>query len=409
MNSFRSSWIAAALLGLALSSAGIVQAQLPERALAPSFAPERIAAIQGRLQARFDSIYAAGDFPGASAGFRLPDGTAFTLTVGVSDREAGTPMEPNDRMLTGSVGKTFVAAVALQLVSEGLLDLDRLVSEYLGNESWYPSLPNGQKITVRMLMTHTSGIVRYEFNEQFTRDLTADPEKVWRPEELVAYILDTEPPFPAGQGWTYSDTNFILLGMIIERITGSTLYEEIRTRLLQSLNLTGTVPSDSRRIPGLVQGYAGPGNPFGGTDAMLHGGIFAINPQFEWAGGGFATTAGDLARWAADIYEGRAYDPTLLEQALNGVPARQLGRGARYGLGVIIWDTPVGPAWGHSGFFPGYLTEMRYYPEHRFAVAFQANTSVGRALGRSTGAIVDEFARIVIEEIGRPPYGNGGW
>jgi len=312
-------------------------------------------------------------------------------------------------MLVGSVGKTYVAAVALQLVSEGLLVLDEPVKNYLGAETWYGGLPNGESITIRMLMTHTSGIVRYEFNEAFTADLTADPDRVWKPRELVAYILGTNPPFPAGEGWTYSDTNYILLGMIIEKLTGNTLYDEIQRRVLDPLRLRDTVPSDSRTIAGLIQGYAGPGNPFGGTDAMIRQGQFAINPQFEWAGGGFAATTRDLARWAADIYEGRAYDPALLSQALEGEPARQLGRETRYGLGVIIWQTPAGPAYGHSGFFPGYLTEMRYFPEYRFAVAFQVNTSVSRNLGRSPAAIVNEFAQIIIEELNRstsPPSGR---
>ena len=122
-----------------------------------------------------------------------------------------------------------------------------------------------------------------------------------------------------------------------------------------------------------------------------HDGEFAINPQFEWAGGGFAGTPRNLARWAADIYEGRAYDSTLLEEALDGVPAR-LGPGIAYGLGVIIWPMRAGTAWGHSGFFPGYLTEMRYFPEHLFAIAWQVNTSVQRNLGSSPIALIDDLA-----------------
>lgn len=363
----------------------------------PLSSRERQDSLRRLLQARLDSFHAEGDFPGATAGFRLPDGTSFGLAVGTSDRESDSEMKPDARMLAGSTGKTFVAAVALQLVGEGLLILDEPARSYLGAEPWYEQLPNGESITVRMLMNHTSGIVRYEFNPAFTSDLTADPDRVWEPRELVSYILGTEPPFPAGQGWTYSDTNYILLGMIIERITGATLYDEIERRLLDPLGLKDTVPSDSRTIPGLVQGYAGRNNPFGGTDAMIHDGRLAINPQFEWAGGGFATTAPDLARWAADIYEGRACDPALLEQALDGTPAPQLGRGTRYGLGVIIRQTPAGTAYGHSGFFPGYLTEMYFFPDHGFSVAIQLNTSVVRALGRSTASVVDELARIIVE------------
>jgi D-alanyl-D-alanine carboxypeptidase len=183
--------------------------------------------------------------------------------------------------------------------------------------------------------------------------------------------------------------------MIIERIAGATLNDEIARRLLQPLGLTRTVPSDRRRIPRLAQGYAGPGNPFGGTDAMIVDGRFAINPQFEWAGGGYAVSGGDLARWAKALYEGRAFDAAQLPTMLDGVPAR-LGPEVRYGLGVIIRPTPLGPSWGHSGFFPGYVTELRYFPEHRIAVAFLINTSVPRALGASPGAVIDALARAAI-------------
>ena len=156
-------------------------------------------------------------------------------------------------------------------------------------------------------MNHTSGLVRYEFKDQFTKDLTANPEKVWKPAELVAYLLDEKPPFEAGKGWDYSDTNYIVLGMIIEKVTGRRFYDEANRRLLKPLKLEDTIPQDGLRLKGVVQGYAGPNNPFGGRDAMIQDGKFAINPQFEWTGGGYASTAEDLARWAKMIYEGKAF------------------------------------------------------------------------------------------------------
>jgi D-alanyl-D-alanine carboxypeptidase len=301
-------------------------------------------------------------------------------------------MTPEARMLQGSVGKTYVAAVAMHLVGEGRLSLDSPVSTYLGERGWYSRIPNAQGISVRHLMTHTSGVMRYEFKEAFIRDLTASPDKHWEPEELVTYVLDDEAPFPPGEGWDYSDTNFILLGMIIEDITGRALYDLIRERLLEPLDLAETVPSDSRTIPGLIQGYAGADNPFGGTDeVLLPDGRFVFNPQFEWAGGGFASTPRDLARWARALYTGHAFDEDLLDLMLDGVPAR-LGPESRYGLGVIIAPTTGGPSWGHSGFFPGYLTEMAYFPQLDVAVALQVNTSVGRALGRSPKGVLIQLA-----------------
>jgi D-alanyl-D-alanine carboxypeptidase len=120
-----------------------------------------------------------------------------------------------------------------------------------------------------------------------------------------------------------------------------------------------------------------------------------INPQFEWAGGGFASTAADLARWAAALYDGRVLEAEWVAQMLEGVPAR-LGPGVRYGLGAIIQETPLGLTFGHSGFFPGYLTQMAYYPDHRIAVAVQVNTSVPQSLGRPLGAMVNELAEVAV-------------
>jgi D-alanyl-D-alanine carboxypeptidase len=300
-------------------------------------------------------------------------------------------MKPNDILLAGSVGKTYVAAVALQLVKEGKINLDERIEKYLGQEKWFSRLPNAKEITVRQLMNHTSGLVRYEFKDQFTKDLTANVDKVWRPEELVAYILDEKAPFEAGKGWDYSDTNYIVLGIIIERVTGKKYYDLAKTRVLNPLKLANTFPQDSRTIKGLVQGYAGADNPFGGTDAMISGGKFAINPQFEWTGGGMATTAEDLARWAKLMYEGKAFDAALLSQMLEGVSAPMLGRDAKYGLGVIIRPTRSGLAYGHSGFFPGYMTEMMYFPEHKIAVAVQVNTSVFQNLGKPLGRVLVEM------------------
>ncbi|HEX2269023.1 MAG TPA: serine hydrolase domain-containing protein, partial [Pyrinomonadaceae bacterium] len=352
-------------------------------------------ALEKALQLKLDEWHKAGSFPGATLGVVLANGESFGLAVGFSDRDAKTPMKPTDRMLAGSVGKTFAAATALQLIKEGKIGLDDKIEKYLGREPWFSRLPNARDITVRQLMNHSSGLVRYEFKEQFTKDLTANPEKTWKPAELVAYLLDEKPPFEAGKGWDYSDTNYIVLGMIIEKVTGRKFYDEANRRVLGPLKLTNTIPQDGPRLKGVVQGYAGPNNPFGGTDAMIVNGKFAINPQFEWTGGGYASTAHDLARWARMIYEGKAFSPDLLPQVVEGVAAPMLGRETRYGLGVIIRKTTAGTSYGHSGFFPGYMTDMMYFPEHKVALAVQVNTSVGRNLGKPLGRVLVEMMEVI--------------
>lgn len=382
---------------LALASlllAGSAWAQQPARQTAAADP------LSSRLQRVLDSLRAVSGSPGVTLGVALPDGRVLELASGMADTARRIPLEPGDLLLAGSVGKTFFAALALALVHEGKLSLDAPISTWLGHEPWFARLPNGPAITVRMLMNHTSGLVRYEFKEAFTRDLTAGPDRIWRPEELVSYLLDEKAPFEAGTGWDYSDTNYIVLAMILERITGRPAYEEIQRRFIDPHGLRAVVPSTSRLIPGLVQSYAGLPNPFGGRDEMLDSeGRLAINPQFEWAGGGYATSASALARWARALYEGRAVDSATVARAIaEAVPAR-LGPEVRYGLGVIVWPGADGPVVGHSGFFPGSLTEMRYFTGGRFAIALQLNTSNGRALRARPAAMVNALAAVIRESI----------
>jgi D-alanyl-D-alanine carboxypeptidase len=346
-------------------------------------------ALRARLQHALDLLREEHGFPGAELGVARADGSSFALATGLSDREKKLAMTTDLLLLQGSIGKTYVAATALQLVKEGKIDLDAKIATLLAGEPWLPRLPNGRDITVRMLMSHTSGLVRYELKEAFTKDLSAHPEKTWRPAELIAYMLDSPAPFPAGTGWEYSDTNYIVLGMVIERLTGAKLDDEIERRLLRPLGLEHTVPSDRRRIPGLSQGYAGEKNPFGGVDAMLRDGEMVINPQFEWAGGGYASTAEDLAKWMRAFHAEKLVDPALLEEARKGVPAPMLGKDVRYGLGVIILDTPLGPAYGHSGFFPGYCAEAYWFQELGAAIALQINSSdLAKMKGSPRGMLV---------------------
>ncbi|MBX7173341.1 MAG: beta-lactamase family protein [Pyrinomonadaceae bacterium] len=347
-------------------------------------------ALQQKLQTQLDEWQKNGKFAGATLGVCLADGNCFGLATGFSDLEKKTPMKPTDLMLAGSTGKTFALAVAMQLVKEGKISLDDKIEKYLGKEVWFLRLPNAKDITVRQLMNHTSGLVRYEFNPNFLKDLTANPDKVWKPAELIAYLFDAKAPFEAGKGWDYSDTNYIVLGMIMEKVTGKKFYELAEKRVVKPLKLNKVFPQNKRVLKGLVQGYAGEGNEFTGKDKVLDNGKFIINPQFEWTGGGWMTNSEDLARYAKLMYEGKAFDALLLPQVFDGVAAPMLGRDAKYGLGVIIRPTRLGLSYGHAGFFPGYMTDMMYFPDKKISVAVQVNTSVPQNLGKP-------LARVLVE------------
>ena len=365
----------------------VTPSRLPAQAPATASAP-----LDVRVQAKLDSAYKQAKFPGATLGIAFADGTTLALAVGMADTTKREAMTPASFMPQGSVGKTYVAAVALQLVHEGKLFLDDPVSRYLGKKSWYSRLPNAETMTVRQIMNHTSGLVRYEFDDRFLADLLKDPYKTWKVEEQLAYLFDKPAPFAAGEGWDYSDTNYLVLGLIIEQLTGKKLNDEIQRRVIRRAGLRETIPNDKPELP-IVQGYAGEDNPFGG-DVMMVNGRMTMDPAFEGAGGGWSSTAVDLARWAKKLYEGSIVPSARIAEAVRGVPA-ELGQGVRYGLGVIIWPSSKGPVWGHSGYFPGYVTEMRYYPDAKIAIALQLNTSVDRAFGRPPGGFLNEIAEMV--------------
>lgn len=361
-------------------------------------ADKELDALRQRVRSKVDELRASAGLPGITVGFVLADGRTVSVSSGLADVEDKTPLAPDDLMLAGSIGKTYFAAVTLQLVHEGKLKLDEKIEHWLGREPWFARLPNAKEITLRMLMNHTSGIPEHVLDRNFAAAMKADPDRVWKPEELVAYILDAKPLFPAGQGWSYADTNYIVVGIIVEKVTGKSFYGEVEKRILKPLALDHTRPSVSRIIPGLVTGYSRPDSPFGFAGRTIIDGKFVINPQMEWTGGGFVSTAGDLARWAKALYEGKVLKKEALDEMLTPVEAqggRGGGSGNKYGLAVQIRQSAWGTSYGHGGWFPGYLSEMEYFPEHKVAIAVQVNTD---ALNKSLRAFIADVARIVIGE-----------
>jgi D-alanyl-D-alanine carboxypeptidase len=172
--------------------------------------------------------------------------------------------------------------------------------------------------------------------------------------------------------------------MIMEQITGTKAYDEIQKRFLSPLKLTRAVPQVARTLPGLVSGYAGPSDPLGLPDEMMQGGRLVVNPQFEWAGGGFATSPRDLARWGHALYASTSgpVTPAMRARMIDAAVPARLGPQTMYGLGVIVRPTtPAGRTWGHSGFFPGYQTELVYAVDKGITLAIQINTSAQRSTG----------------------------
>ncbi|NBC16777.1 MAG: serine hydrolase [Bacteroidetes bacterium] len=339
--------------------------------------------VVAALQTTLDSLWTQDAFPGATAAVVLPDGTLHAAATGYADREDATRMPPDARMLSGSTGKSFAAAVVLALAQEDRLDLDAPIARWLGDRPWFDRLPNAEALTLRHLLRHQSGLRDHIHDEDFLtavrERMAADgPDAAFAPEELVAFVLDAEPLFAAGAGYHYSDTNYLLAGLIVEAVTDSAYYDVLQERLLDPLHLAATTPADRRDLPGLVAGYVEGEAPFGLPPKVTQDGTLVYNPATEWTGGGLVTTASDLARWAHRLYTGEALPGDYLDELLAAVPKdatqqAHFGADVRYGLGVTIRSTELGTAYGHRGWTPGYLSIFEYYPAHEIAVAVQVN------------------------------------
>jgi len=347
------------------------------------------------LQQQLDGLISEAGYPGLTLGYALADGTSGSLAAGFADLEERLPMRPNDVMLTGSVGKIFCAAVILQLVQEHKLALDDPIATWIGGEDWFTRLPNGAAISLRMLLNHSSGIPRYVFEKAFQDDLLKDAERIWKPRELVAYILDRPGLFPAGEGFAYADTNYLLLGMIIEKVTGDRYYNQVRARLLAGFSAIH--PSDSLHVPGLVPGYAGDQDPLGFPPKMVIAGKVQANIQFEWTGGGYAVAVEDLARFAKKLYEGGYHEEAIMREMFTTVDAPQIH--CRYGLGVMERQGQGRKAYGHDGFMPGYLSFLNYFPDKKIAVAIQINTTDPSRLGSDLGRHLQSLHQTILDEI----------
>lgn len=343
-------------------------------------AAQDTADLSPRLEATLLDFQARYGFPGATAAIALPDGTVITAAVGLADVESGREMTPDTPMLAASIGKTFVAATILALESEGLLSRTDLLSSHLGDRAWFNDLPNAGAITLDHLLHHSSGLPDHvqlpAFQSAWPR-LTG--EGPFDPEELVGFVAGEAPLFQPGTGWAYSDTGYILLGLVIEKATGQTYFEGARARFVGPLGLTATVPSNHRDLFGLAVGYVAPDNPFGLPSRTADAeGRLLWNPAVEWTGGGYASTAEDLARWGQILFSGQAMDATYLDRLLSGVAVSPDAPGTFYGTGVAIYeDTPRGRVLGHGGWIPGYVSSLRHYAQVRVTVAFQINSDVG--------------------------------
>ncbi len=346
--------------------------------LAQSFIMASSHSLNQRLEGELNYLKDCYGFPGITVAYVLPDGAIGEVACGFADREAKTSMTPHSRMLAASIGKTFVAATVLALSAEGLLHLDDPLERWIGHLDWYSRLANNKTVTLHQLLTHSAGIPDHVYTKTFLKSFSQkgmDEERFFSPESLIECILAHPPLCEAGHGWAYSDTGYILLGLVIEVATGNSWYAEIDRRFIKPLHLKMTSPSDQPTLSGLVAGYTSEDNVFGLPVKLLDkSGKMVYNPVIEWTGGGLISTSYDLAVWAKLLYEGQAIQSDYMKDLFRSVSIDDEKSQARFGAGVLIkQDEDLGQVWGHGGVIPGYVSSLRYYPKHKIAIAFQIN------------------------------------
>jgi D-alanyl-D-alanine carboxypeptidase len=345
--------LAVSVLAVMLLGPPVAGAQPAAADATPAPAPVVQAATQTarpELQAIMDSV--TSESASSIVAEVIDEHGRWVGTSGVADLGKRRPPAPDGRFRVGSVTKSFVSTVVLQLVSEGRLSLDDTV------EHWLPGLvPGGDKITVRQLLNHTSGIFNYTDDPKALplrgqRFLDETRMRTYTPLELVKIATAHPANFPPGTAWSYSNTNYILAGLVVEKVTGHPWSDEVQQRIIEPLGLRHTqIPGTSKAIPG----------PHSHGYTLVYDGrkvrtvdITEQNPSWAGSAGEIISTTDDLNSFYAALLGGRLLAPAQLAEMKTTVDT---GVGFRYGLALFQIALPCGVTiWGHDGGVPGYVT-----------------------------------------------------
>jgi D-alanyl-D-alanine carboxypeptidase len=295
------------------------------------------------LRAAMEAVVDAGA-TGVNA--MVDDGDDVTrLAVGLARLDPSRRLHPQDQARVGSITKTVIAVVALQLAHEGKLDLEDSIEE------WLPGMvPGGSAITLRMLLNHTSGIFNYTDDPDFFAKAFTDPYRAWTPRELIDLALGNPPLFRPGTSWSYSNTGYILLGLALEKASGTSVADLVKRRVTRPLHLEDTYFATTPRFRGsYARGYIPPG--IYGVDTYTD--TSGWTPTWAWAAGALVSNTKDLTTFYQALLSGDLLSRAQLREMTTTVTAFP---GAGYGLGIFTVDTPCGAIWGHTGGIPGYVT-----------------------------------------------------
>lgn len=344
------------------------------------------------LEAIVDDALAATETPGALVGVWSPGQGTWLKAAGIGDLATAAPVTLADHVRIASVTKTFVATVVLQLVDEGELGLDDPLERYVAG------VPNGAEITIRHLLGMTAGVRDFVSNPRIAVDYAADPLLPFSPEEALQIIRRGTPDYAPGEGVQYSNSNYVLLGLVVEAVTGRPIEEEVTARTIEPLGMTETSFPTSPEMPEpFMHGY--PAAALG--DPLVD--VTASNPAVPWATGAMVSTLADLRTWTEALATGALLSPETFAERLRFAPLSTApGLEVGYGLGLL----EINGLLGHNGGIVGYSTWLVHDPDSGTTVVVVTNRS-GEA-GGTADPIFGGIVRLLLPDRFPPPASAPG-
>lgn len=318
------------------------------------------AELTRRLDGAVDRVLGDADVPGAIVGIWGPDGD-YVRAFGVADKKTRAPMKTDFYTRIGSQTKTFTVTAVLMLADQGRVGLDEAIGAYVDG------VPRGGEITLRQLAGMRSGLPNYSANPAFAQQLFTDPQRVFTPRQLLDMAFSQPAVFDPGDGFQYSNTNTILLGLVVEKVGGQPLRDFVRDRITGPLGMRHTsFPVDNAFPKPHAAGY---------TKQTLDGGETTAtdwNPSWAWAAGSMISTLDDMRVWAPALATGELLTPRMQQERLQTVDDD--GAPAPHGYGLGLFN--LGGWIGHNGSLPGYQTVSVYLPERRIGLVVFVNTDI---------------------------------
>jgi D-alanyl-D-alanine carboxypeptidase len=335
--------------------------------------PELVAVLQPLL----DDWLEEQDVPGAVIGVRRADGRTAIVAAGSTDDSDGGPIDAGHRFRIGSITKTFVAVLVLQLVDEGLVELDQPVGSYL------PDTAFADEVTVRQLLSHTSGVPDFGRHSDYARLMLIQPSRSWSAREVLALVEDQPLDFEPGSRTAYSNTNYTLAGLLAEELTGQPLAELLRQRLIEPAGLSATYLEGMEAAPPMAVSGHFDINMDGQPD-NVRGISYTSLVTSGAAAGGLSANALDMLDFAQALFKGDLLSESALAEAVDAEPGE-------YGLGIIPATREGMLAYGHDGALPGFAAAFAYLPEVEISVVALSNQSGANV----HGLIVDALAEVL--------------